>query len=75
MDDTLTHGEPRRLARAWRTAFPTGRYALWEQAGRPEQYRVDLCDGSGTQHVTSGTGPKTLAWALPPLTVVPRQAS
>ncbi|MEU8544826.1 methyltransferase [Streptomyces sp. NPDC048717] len=49
-------------------------YARWEQAGRPERYRVDLCDGSGAQHVTSGAGPHALAWGLPPLTIVPRQA-
>ncbi|KOT46740.1 methyltransferase [Streptomyces caelestis] len=50
-------------------------HARWEQAGRPEQYRVDLRDSAGAQHVTSGVGPKALAWTLPPLAAVPRQAS
>lgn len=49
-------------------------HARWEQAGRPEQYRVDLRDSAGAQHVTSGVGPKALAWTLPPLAAVPRQA-
>ncbi|MDQ0840564.1 methyltransferase [Streptomyces sp. V1I6] len=49
-------------------------HARWEQAGRPEQYRVDLRDSTGAQHVTSGTGPKALAWTLPPLANIPRQA-
>lgn len=49
-------------------------HARWEQAGRPERYRVDLCDSSGAQHVTSGAGPKGLSWTLPPLAAVPRQA-
>ncbi|MFG2666641.1 protein-L-isoaspartate O-methyltransferase [Streptomyces sp. NPDC048387] len=48
-------------------------HARWKQAGQPEQYRVDLRDSSGGQHVTSRAGPKALAWALPPLAVVPRQ--
>ncbi|WP_233448001.1 MULTISPECIES: methyltransferase [Streptomyces] len=48
-------------------------HARWEQAGRPERYRVDLRDSSGGQHVTSGAGPKTLSWTLPPLAAVPRQ--
>ncbi|MFH0180746.1 hypothetical protein ACIA6D_41875 [Streptomyces cacaoi] len=48
-------------------------HARWEQAGRPERYLVDLRDSSGVQHVTSGAGPKALAWMLPPL-AVPRQA-
>ncbi|GAA1542346.1 hypothetical protein GCM10009730_59240 [Streptomyces albidochromogenes] len=46
----------------------------WERAGRPEQYRVDLHDSTGDQHVTSGLGPKALNWTLPPLATVPRQA-
>ncbi|MFE5628583.1 methyltransferase [Streptomyces sp. NPDC056543] len=49
-------------------------HTRWEEAGRPEQYRVDLRDSSGAaQHVTSGAGPKALAWMLPPLATVPRQ--
>ncbi|MGC4916301.1 methyltransferase [Streptomyces albogriseolus] len=50
-------------------------HAHWEQAGRPERYRVDLRDSSGVQHVTSGAGPKALSWTLPPLAAVPRQTS
>ncbi|MEU6620974.1 methyltransferase [Streptomyces litmocidini] len=42
-------------------------HARWERAGRPDAYRVELGDSTGTQHVTSGTGPKALAWTLPPL--------
>ncbi|WP_234351401.1 hypothetical protein [Streptomyces sp. XY413] len=49
-------------------------HTRWEQAGRPEQYRGDLRDSSGAQHVTSDTGPKALSWTLPPLAAVPRQA-
>ncbi|MFD8258652.1 methyltransferase [Streptomyces griseoluteus] len=49
-------------------------HARWEQAGRPEQYRVDLRDSSMVQHVVSGAGPKALTWMLPPLSAVPRQA-
>ncbi|BAU88080.1 protein-L-isoaspartate O-methyltransferase 1 [Streptomyces laurentii] len=49
-------------------------HARWEAAGRPKRYHVELRDGSGTQHVTSGTGPKALTWTLPPLALVPRQA-
>ncbi|MFG2339873.1 protein-L-isoaspartate O-methyltransferase [Streptomyces yangpuensis] len=48
-------------------------HARWEQAGRPERYRVDLRDSSGVQHVTSGAGAKALFWTLPPLAAVPRQ--
>jgi hypothetical protein len=48
-------------------------HARWEQAGRPDQYRVDFQDGSAAQYVASGTGLKALAWPLPPLAVVPRQ--
>ncbi|MFI2791008.1 methyltransferase [Kitasatospora sp. NPDC018614] len=48
-------------------------HTRWEQAGRPERYRVDLRDSSGVQHVTSGAGPKALSWTLPPLAAVPRQ--
>ncbi|MFJ4003847.1 methyltransferase [Streptomyces sp. NPDC090023] len=49
--------------------------ARWEQAGRPERYRVDLSDSSEVQHVTSGAAPKALSWALPPLAAVPGQVS
>ncbi|GAA1554391.1 methyltransferase [Streptomyces globosus] len=49
-------------------------HARWEEAGRPERYRVDLQDGTGIQHVTSNTGLKALAWTLPPLAAVPRQS-
>ncbi|MEU7283444.1 methyltransferase [Streptomyces sp. NPDC045431] len=47
-------------------------HARWVQAGRPERYRVDLRD-TEAQRVTSGTGPTSLSWTLPPLTTVPRQ--
>ncbi|MFJ8660296.1 methyltransferase [Streptomyces sp. NPDC093795] len=50
-------------------------YARWDQAGRPDTYLVDIPDGAGPQHVTSGTGPKALSWALPPLATVPPQPS
>ncbi|MER5311289.1 methyltransferase [Streptomyces sp. NPDC002773] len=50
-------------------------YARWEQAGRPDTYLVDIPDGGGPQHVSSGTGPKALAWPLPPLAAVPPQPS
>ncbi|WP_338673875.1 methyltransferase [Streptomyces sp. SCSIO 30461] len=49
-------------------------HARWEQAGRPETYHVDLTDGAGLQHVTSGPGPRALSWALPALATIPRQA-
>ncbi|MFB8310166.1 methyltransferase [Streptomyces sp. NPDC055961] len=49
-------------------------HARWEQAGRPEWYRVDLRDSSEVQYVTAGAGPKALSWTLPPLAAVPRQA-
>ncbi|MEU0402082.1 hypothetical protein ABZ318_17955 [Streptomyces sp. NPDC006197] len=45
----------------------------WERVGRPDAYRVELGDGTGPQHVTSGRGPKALAWMLPPLPAVPRR--
>ncbi|MFF4715251.1 methyltransferase domain-containing protein [Streptomyces eurythermus] len=48
-------------------------HARWEAAGRPETYHVDLTDGPGHQHVTSGPGPKALTWTLPPLTTAPAQ--
>ncbi|MFE9742740.1 hypothetical protein [Streptomyces sp. NPDC006477] len=47
-------------------------HARWEQAGRPETYRVELGDGTGEQRVTSGTGPSALGWVLPPLPTVSR---
>jgi protein-L-isoaspartate O-methyltransferase len=50
-------------------------HTRWEQADRPEQYRVDLRDSAGVQHVTSGAGPKALSWTLPPLAAVPPQVS
>ncbi|UYQ65881.1 methyltransferase domain-containing protein [Streptomyces peucetius] len=37
----------------------------WQRAGRPDSYHVDL-SGNGPQHITSGTGPKALAWTLDP---------
>ncbi|MGQ4490769.1 methyltransferase [Streptomyces sp. SAS_281] len=49
-------------------------HARWEQAGRPEQYRVDLHDPAGAQHVTSGAEPTVLHWTLPSLSAVVRQA-
>ncbi|MFC9397484.1 methyltransferase [Streptomyces sp. NPDC057027] len=48
-------------------------HARWVRADRPETYRVDLSDSTGIQPVTSGTGPKALAWSLPPLATIPRQ--
>lgn len=48
-------------------------HTRWEQAGRPERYRVDLRDSSGVQHVTSGAGPNALSWTLPPLAAAPRK--
>lgn len=47
-------------------------HARWEQAGRPETYRVELGDGTGEQCVTSGAGPRDLGWVLPPLPTVSR---
>ncbi|MGW2033762.1 methyltransferase domain-containing protein [Streptomyces spinosus] len=47
-------------------------HARWEEAGRPETYRVDLTDAAGDQHVASGTGPRALTWTLPRLASVPR---
>ncbi|MGW2477746.1 methyltransferase [Streptomyces sp. NPDC001665] len=50
-------------------------HGRWERAGRPEQYRVDLRDPAGAQHVSSfGACPKALAWTLPSLDTVVRQA-
>ncbi|MGW5776433.1 methyltransferase [Streptomyces sp. NPDC003863] len=49
-------------------------HARWVRADRPETYRVDLSDSTGIQPVTSGTGPKALAWSLPPLATIPRQS-
>ncbi|MFD3535817.1 protein-L-isoaspartate O-methyltransferase [Streptomyces sp. NPDC058664] len=47
----------------------------WEAAGRPERYLVDVPEGDGPQHVTSGGEPRALAWTLPPLASFPQQAS
>ncbi|WP_257584922.1 MULTISPECIES: methyltransferase domain-containing protein [unclassified Streptomyces] len=47
----------------------------WHQAGRPDTYRVELPDGDGPQHVTSGTGPKALTWTLPRCPALPRPSS
>ncbi|TWV56351.1 methyltransferase domain-containing protein [Streptomyces misionensis] len=47
----------------------------WDRAGRPDTYHVEMPDGDGPQHVTSGTGRKALAWTLPPHAAVPRRSS
>lgn len=48
----------------------------WERAGRPDAYRVDLSDGGGPQHVTSGGGAHALEWTLPALaTAVPASSA
>ncbi|WP_328898578.1 methyltransferase [Streptomyces sp. NBC_00441] len=50
-------------------------HVRWEQAGRPEQYRVDLRDTAEAQHVSNvGACPKALAWTLPSLAAAERQA-
>ncbi|MFE1232494.1 methyltransferase [Streptomyces sp. NPDC058745] len=49
-------------------------HALWERAGRPDRYHLDIPADGGPQHVTSGTGPQALSWTLPPLAGIPRQA-
>ncbi|MGW6388963.1 methyltransferase domain-containing protein [Streptomyces sp. NPDC055103] len=45
----------------------------WELAGRPDVYRVEIPDGGGPQHVTSGARGNALEWVLPTLATVPRQ--
>ncbi|MEV0749834.1 methyltransferase [Streptomyces sp. NPDC050273] len=69
-DDTVRVHGPRDV---W--AELENLHTLWEEAGRPEQYLVDLRDSSGAQDVTSGAGPTALTWTLPPLAIVPKQAS
>ncbi|MET9550982.1 methyltransferase [Streptomyces sp. NPDC006627] len=48
-------------------------HARWVLAGQPDAYRVTVPEGSGPQHVASGTGLRALKWVLPPLAPVPHQ--
>lgn len=48
-------------------------HARWDRAGRPDTYTVELPDGGGPQHVSSGAGRNSLAWTLPALAAVPQQ--
>ncbi|MER5555932.1 hypothetical protein ABT001_30405 [Streptomyces sp. NPDC002793] len=40
-------------------------HTRWVRAGRPSTYGVEIPAAGGPQHVTSGTGPGALMWALP----------